>query len=398
VDPSAPNGPRKRTEVPAVVVVGIWAGALQAAGCVGAPTAVDSGAPSKDAIRSPDAAVGPRSSGPHDSPADFVDAHFSADAWREDVGHGYFGSSSVWLPAGLALGAGAIAPWDHAISHHSRDSSTTLGEVTLASLLVGTAAVGVLAPGDGRDGAEERWNMCEAMALDAGATSLLKSAVGRNRPGGGGGTSFPSGHASAAFGAATLIDRNFGHALGIPAYVVASATAVSRVEARRHFPSDVLAGAALGTLSVGVVDALHFGGDEKDGGISRRRGVSADVGIEAGPDGRRPDPFRRLATTGEPHRVADRRRIGVRGRRVADHARPVTFGSHGPAAIGLRNVPAGRPEDPPEKTASEEASRSPLCDERPLRPRTSLRSGLAKSDLHDKNDSCARDCRGRRQS
>jgi membrane-associated phospholipid phosphatase len=157
-------------------------------------------------------------------------------------------------------------------------------------LLVGTAAVGVLAPGEGREGSEERWNMCEAMALDVGATSMVKSAVGRNRPGGGGGTSFPSGHASAAFGAATLIDRNSGHALGIPAYVIASATAVSRVEARRHYPSDVFAGAALGTVSAGVVDALHFGGDGKEGGISRRRGVSADVGIDAGPD-RRPAVF-----------------------------------------------------------------------------------------------------------
>jgi hypothetical protein len=46
------------------------------------------------------------------------------------------------------------------------------------------------------------------------------------------------------------------------------------------------AGASITAKSAGVVDALHFGGDEKDGGISRRRGVIADVGIDAGPDGR----------------------------------------------------------------------------------------------------------------
>jgi len=285
VDPSESIGSRRRAAVPALVVIaGICAGALQAAGCVAAPTAVDSGATSKDASGSRDAAVGPRSNGPHDSLADFVEAHLCADAWREDVGCGYFGSSSIWLPAGLALGAGAIRPWDHTISRHSRNSSSTVGDVTLTSLLVGTAAVGALAPGEGRDGAEERWNMCEAVALDISATALIKSAVGRHRPGGSSGTSFPSGHASTAFAAATLIDRNSGDALGIPAYVVASATAVARVEARGHFPSDVLAGAALGTLSAGVVDSLHFGGDGKEGGISRRRGVSTDVGIDAGPD------------------------------------------------------------------------------------------------------------------
>jgi hypothetical protein len=289
VDPSASIGSRRRAAVPAIVLIaGLWAGVLQAAGCVTAPTGV--GAVSKEAPGPPAAAAVSTRDGPHDSLADFVDAHLSADAWRRDVGCGYFGSSSVWLPAGLALGAGAIRPWDRTISRHSRDTSTAMGDVGLASVLVGTAAVGVFAPGDGREGAEERWNICEAMVVDIGATSLVKDAVGRHRPNSSTGTSFPSGHVSAAFGAATLIDRNSGHALGIPAYVVAAATAVSRVEARRHFPSDVLGGAALGTLTAGVVDSLHFGGDATDGGISRRRGVSADVGIDAGRD-RRPVVF-----------------------------------------------------------------------------------------------------------
>jgi membrane-associated phospholipid phosphatase len=72
----------------------------------------------------------------------------------------------------------------------------------------------------------------------------------------------------------------------VPAYALAAATVVSRVEARRHFPSDVLAGAALGVASAGIVDALHFGGEEKGEGISHRRAAGGAVGFEVGSDGR----------------------------------------------------------------------------------------------------------------
>ena len=60
------------------------------------------------------------------------------------------------VPAGLALGAGVAANWDHSISRGVRDTSSRIGHATLTTLLLGTAAVGVFAPGEGRDGAEER--------------------------------------------------------------------------------------------------------------------------------------------------------------------------------------------------------------------------------------------------
>jgi undecaprenyl-diphosphatase len=59
-------------------------------------------------------------------------------------------------------------------------------------------------------------------------------------------SSFPSGHATSAFCAATLID-------GGPAwYVVAAAVASTRVYVRLHHASDVIAGAAFG-LALGRV-------------------------------------------------------------------------------------------------------------------------------------------------
>ena len=40
---------------------------------------------------------------------------------------------------------------------------------------------------------------------------------------------------------------------------LAEARKHERVEAGRHYPSDVLAGAAIGALSAGILDSLHWG-------------------------------------------------------------------------------------------------------------------------------------------
>jgi membrane-associated phospholipid phosphatase len=58
-------------------------------------------------------------------------------------------------------------------------------------------------------------------------------------------SSFPSGHASAAFCAATLLADE--HPMGAPVwYAVAAVVALSRPYARIHHASDMLAGAAIG--------------------------------------------------------------------------------------------------------------------------------------------------------
>ena len=47
-----------------------------------------------------------------------------------------------------------------------------------------------------------------------------------------------------------MLARHFGSKVAIPAYALATATALGRMEDRKHFLSDVLAGAAIG-LAVG---------------------------------------------------------------------------------------------------------------------------------------------------
>jgi hypothetical protein len=94
-----------------------------------------------------------------------------------------------------------------------------------------------------------------AVAATGGLTDLLKRTTGRVRPDRSDDRSFPSGHTSHAVSFATLANRNLESldtledirpALEIGNVVLASGVAWARVEARKHYPSDVLVGAALG--------------------------------------------------------------------------------------------------------------------------------------------------------
>lgn len=114
------------------------------------------------------------------------------------------------------------------------------------------------------------------------ATNLMKLSIKRPRPlaynpsfvaeirlAGDARLSFPSGHTSLAFASATAfavpwIDRHHGlsgFAGAASAYAIASIVAALRVEAGRHFVTDVLVGAALGIAVGVVVTGLHRGQD-----------------------------------------------------------------------------------------------------------------------------------------
>lgn len=80
-----------------------------------------------------------------------------------------------------------------------------------------------------------------------GTTHLLKRTVQRERPNDGNNESFPSGHTSASFQGATFIHQRYGFQYAIPAYIGATFVGYSRVYAEKHYTSDVVAGALIGS-------------------------------------------------------------------------------------------------------------------------------------------------------
>jgi len=102
--------------------------------------------------------------------------------------------------------------------------------------------------------------LLEANILTAFSTSVLKLTVGRERPDGSGTrftSSFPSGHTSGSFALASTAHSMYGHKIGIPLYVFAGFVGLSRISDNKHFLSDVLFGAALGTAIGRGVAKVH---------------------------------------------------------------------------------------------------------------------------------------------
>ena len=80
-------------------------------------------------------------------------------------------------------------------------------------------------------------------------TYLLKVSTQKPRPDGTNNLSFPSGHTSSAFSGASFVHFRYGFKYSIPLYIFASFTGYSRIESKKHYVEDVVAGAGLAILS-----------------------------------------------------------------------------------------------------------------------------------------------------
>jgi membrane-associated phospholipid phosphatase len=96
------------------------------------------------------------------------------------------------------------------------------------------------------DDAEGRMQFYKSAGTAILATHLLKNTTDVTRPDGSDNKSFPSGHTSAAFQGASFIHYRYGWKYSVPAYIGAAFVGYSRVETKKHYMADVVAGAALG--------------------------------------------------------------------------------------------------------------------------------------------------------
>lgn len=89
-------------------------------------------------------------------------------------------------------------------------------------------------------------DLIRVQAINGLMTGAVKYGVDRTRPNGSA-YSFPSGHTSSAFATAGVVYRHFGKTWGTMAFAMASYVGISRLQENKHYTSDIVAGAILGT-------------------------------------------------------------------------------------------------------------------------------------------------------
>ena len=137
------------------------------------------------------------------------------------------------------------------LEQNSDSSAASLGNVLGHGATQGAAAIGVWLAGRGAGNARVEStgaSLIRAQILNGLLTQGLKFAVDRTRPDGGA-YSFPSGHTSAAFATAAVLQHDYGVAAALPAYALGGFIGWSRVRSNHHWLSDVAFGAAIGLVS-----------------------------------------------------------------------------------------------------------------------------------------------------
>jgi membrane-associated phospholipid phosphatase len=141
----------------------------------------------------------------------------------------------------LAVFIATFHPTPAIAGHHGWAKASSAGRDLLVAAALGLPA----AQGDWHGDLEAGGSMLVA----GGTTYALKELVHERRPDGSDDRSFPSGHTSVSFAAAATLEKRYGWKSGLPAVAVASFVGLARVEADKHYVHDVLAGAAIGSVS-----------------------------------------------------------------------------------------------------------------------------------------------------
>jgi PAP2 superfamily protein len=180
---------------------------------------------------------------------------------------------STWVILGVG---GAIAALSHPIDNDVNErlvGSKGAGRVFKAGKIIGASytqigvslgmyVVGryVLPPAAGENKTNKvshlGFDLLRAQILSQALVHGIKYSVQRDRPTGEC-CAFPSGHAASAFAAAAVLERHLGYRMAWPTVAAAMYVGMSRIVDNRHYLSDVLFGAAVGTATGWTVVGRH---------------------------------------------------------------------------------------------------------------------------------------------
>jgi PAP2 superfamily len=184
----------------------------------------------------------------------------------QNLGHDLRRLPSPETAAILAVGVGSALAM-HPVDDNLHDRVVAQGPtdyVRVGNLLgdgwlQGGVAIGTYVVGRMRD---DRFvthlgsDLIRSQALNAVLTRGLKLAAQRNRPHGGS-DAMPSGHTSAAFATAVVLQEHYGWKTGVAAYAAAGFVGWSRIRDDRHWLTDVIVGATVGVIAGRTVVRGH---------------------------------------------------------------------------------------------------------------------------------------------
>jgi membrane-associated phospholipid phosphatase len=203
-----------------------------------------------------------------------ITRHAEGAAWSGAVGQTLDDPKQWGTGAFFVALTPVLHAYDHSLSSQAQQHHPITGTRTIAgdSVMGGLAVVSAGLAGWNwwqGDHAQSLEVAAESFALTGLETEIIKKSVQRRRPNHGQPTSFPSGHSSFSFAASTFLARSIWDAddshsvandlLGFACYVPAAWVGMNRIEAGRHFPSDVAFGAALGILTTNLIWDAHYG-------------------------------------------------------------------------------------------------------------------------------------------
>ena len=204
--------------------------------------------------------------------------HVKAKSWLKGAAVGTFIFGMTYLDKPIQKAAVRLRNKNPEMEDFSK-TITNIGGVYEVGSFVGIAAYGYIFKND-------KIKATTALATQAYITStfwstLFKTLSGRTRPASfdpnspdnkvsfhgpfyklpyGDNSSFPSGHATLAFAAATVYAKEYSNVPAVPyiAYSLASLISISRITENRHWATDIITGAALGFMcGTQVVNNYH---------------------------------------------------------------------------------------------------------------------------------------------